>query len=201
MCTYQNGPRFSRAKMRRKSLNLLGERAGARTQDPVIKSHVLYRLSYALPWPLMALRSIAIVVGHFEKHVLPPRLAWRRGENRLFPDHAFGPRCVGGWGVEVNSRGGCQDLWRERGLAHCFHRLGRSFQPDWRVSSTPNIEDSSLARGYHPRHEAARPVSSPRDGPRSAPAAACRRASAARPGAGRSARRCGSRCRARTGTS
>ena len=32
----------------------LGERAGARTQDPVIKSHVLYRLSYALPWPLMA---------------------------------------------------------------------------------------------------------------------------------------------------
>lgn len=31
-----------------------GERAGARTQDPVIKSHVLYRLSYALPWPPMA---------------------------------------------------------------------------------------------------------------------------------------------------
>jgi hypothetical protein len=29
-------------------LILLGERAGARTQDPVIKSHVLYRLSYAL---------------------------------------------------------------------------------------------------------------------------------------------------------
>jgi hypothetical protein len=27
---------------------LLGERAGDRTQDPVIKSHVLYRLSYAL---------------------------------------------------------------------------------------------------------------------------------------------------------
>lgn len=40
---------------RAKSLILLGERAGARTQDPVIKSHVLYRLSYALPWPLMAL--------------------------------------------------------------------------------------------------------------------------------------------------
>jgi hypothetical protein len=32
----------------RKSLILLGERAGDRTQDPVIKSHVLYRLSYAL---------------------------------------------------------------------------------------------------------------------------------------------------------
>jgi hypothetical protein len=27
---------------------ICGERAGARTQDPVIKSHVLYRLSYAL---------------------------------------------------------------------------------------------------------------------------------------------------------
>lgn len=27
---------------------LLGERGGARTHDPVIKSHVLYRLSYAL---------------------------------------------------------------------------------------------------------------------------------------------------------
>jgi hypothetical protein len=26
-----------------------GERGGARTHDPVIKSHVLYRLSYALP--------------------------------------------------------------------------------------------------------------------------------------------------------
>lgn len=35
-------------------LLVFGERAGARTQDPVIKSHVLYRLSYALPWPLMA---------------------------------------------------------------------------------------------------------------------------------------------------
>ena len=32
----------------RKLLKLLGERAGARTQDPVIKSHVLYRLSYRL---------------------------------------------------------------------------------------------------------------------------------------------------------
>src|SRR5438477_2025834 len=28
---------------------LLGERAGARTRDPMIKSHVLYQLSYALP--------------------------------------------------------------------------------------------------------------------------------------------------------
>ena len=29
-------------------LNLLGERGGTRTLDPMIKSHVLYRLSYAL---------------------------------------------------------------------------------------------------------------------------------------------------------
>lgn len=41
-------------KIATKRLICCGERAGARTQDPVIKSHVLYRLSYALPWPLMA---------------------------------------------------------------------------------------------------------------------------------------------------
>lgn len=58
--------------IRAKSLILLGERAGARTQDPVIKSHVLYRLSYALPWPLMALDGHRL--RSFEKHVLPPRL-------------------------------------------------------------------------------------------------------------------------------
>jgi hypothetical protein len=29
-------------------LGLLGERGGTRTLDPMIKSHVLYRLSYAL---------------------------------------------------------------------------------------------------------------------------------------------------------
>lgn len=29
---------------------VLGERGGDRTLDPVIKSHVLYRLSYALAW-------------------------------------------------------------------------------------------------------------------------------------------------------
>ena len=31
-----------------KLLNLFGERGGTRTLDPMIKSHVLYRLSYAL---------------------------------------------------------------------------------------------------------------------------------------------------------
>ena len=31
-----------------KSLNLFGERAGTRTQDLLIKSQLLYRLSYAL---------------------------------------------------------------------------------------------------------------------------------------------------------
>lgn len=80
----------------------VGERAGARTQDPVIKSHVLYRLSYALPWPLMALKSIAIV------SVIWKSMTWRCGENRTLPGHAFGPRCVGGWGAEVNSASGCR---------------------------------------------------------------------------------------------
>ena len=31
---------------------LYGERGGTRTLDPMIKSHVLYRLSYALTGPL-----------------------------------------------------------------------------------------------------------------------------------------------------
>lgn len=48
------GPDFETRKIPILSLDFIGERAGARTQDPVIKSHVLYRLSYALPWPLMA---------------------------------------------------------------------------------------------------------------------------------------------------
>ena len=37
-----------RGKNGPKSLFLLGERGGTRTLDPMIKSHVLYRLSYAL---------------------------------------------------------------------------------------------------------------------------------------------------------
>jgi hypothetical protein len=34
-----------------------GERAGIRTLDPVIKSHVLYQLSYALAWRIRYLNS------------------------------------------------------------------------------------------------------------------------------------------------
>lgn len=48
-------------------------------------------------------------VRTFEKHVLPLRSNLRRGENRLFPDHAFGPRCVGGVAAEVNSGGNCRN--------------------------------------------------------------------------------------------
>src|SRR5581483_3009298 len=114
----------------------LGERAGARTQDPVIKSHVLYRLSYALPWPLMASKD-RHRLRTFEKHVLPLRFNWRRGENRLFPDHAFGPRCVGGWGAEVNSLGDCQNMRQKLRFSWRFQRLDRSFEPVWRASSTP----------------------------------------------------------------
>jgi hypothetical protein len=35
----------------------IGERAGIRTLDPVIKSHVLYQLSYALAWRIRYLKA------------------------------------------------------------------------------------------------------------------------------------------------
>lgn len=75
---------FRRLAFSAKSLIGLGERAGARTQDPVIKSHVLYRLSYALPWPLMAFKIDRHRLRTFEKHVLPlPQLA-SRGKTGCF---------------------------------------------------------------------------------------------------------------------
>jgi hypothetical protein len=43
-----------------KRQDFFGERAGTRTQDPVIKSHVLYRLSYALHLPDQILKSAGI---------------------------------------------------------------------------------------------------------------------------------------------
>lgn len=55
-------------------------------------------------------------VRTFEKHVLPLRSSLRRGENRLFPDHAVGSRCVGGWGAEVNSGRGCRSSRQGRDL-------------------------------------------------------------------------------------
>ena len=36
------------AKYYQQAFDFIGEPAGTRTQDPVIKSHVLYRLSYGL---------------------------------------------------------------------------------------------------------------------------------------------------------
>ncbi|MCK1711293.1 MULTISPECIES: hypothetical protein [Bradyrhizobium] len=48
---------------------------------------MLYRLSYALPWPLDGFEEIAIVFGHLEKHVLPlrfDRVAGNAGE-AVFP--------------------------------------------------------------------------------------------------------------------
>ena len=75
---------FGRLVISLKLLFRLGERAGARTQDPVIKSHVLYRLSYALPWPLMAFKIDRHRLRTFEKHVLPlPQLA-SRGKTGCF---------------------------------------------------------------------------------------------------------------------
>ncbi len=44
MCTC----RAQRGRPLRQCFDFLGERGGARTHDPLIKSQVLYRLSYAL---------------------------------------------------------------------------------------------------------------------------------------------------------
>ena len=51
---------------------LLGERAGTRTHDPMIKSHVLYRLSYALPGAHLGHR------GPLSKPKPPPSTAMTR---------------------------------------------------------------------------------------------------------------------------
>ena len=53
----------------------IGERAGTRTQDPVIKSHVLYRLSYALDLAAQILKSAGFYqcrgpLGRFFRPVL-----------------------------------------------------------------------------------------------------------------------------------
>ena len=45
-------PAIKRGDFLSKSLELFGERGGTRTLDPMIKSHVLYRLSYALTFRL-----------------------------------------------------------------------------------------------------------------------------------------------------
>ena len=45
---YTDGGENRRADRKRTS-EIVGERGGTRTLDPMIKSHVLYRLSYALP--------------------------------------------------------------------------------------------------------------------------------------------------------
>ena len=154
-------------------------------------------------------------VRTFEKHVLPQRAICVAGKNRLFPDHAFGPRCVGGWGAEVNSGRSCRKSWQGRGFARGIFSLRQESQPDWRASSTPKRgrlldrpglswfarrcgASSGRPLWRAPHHEGL--VSSSRAAPRSARPAA-RQPAAARPGAARSARRCGSRCRARTGTS
>ena len=182
-------------------IEIVGERAGARTQDPVIKSHVLYRLSYALPWPLMASKRLPSCSDIREACLAATPKTDVAGKNRLFPDHAFGPRCVGGVAAEVNSAGGCRNSRQERGFARVIRSLRAEFQSDWRPVIHVELPEVWQARTSCARRETVRPVTSSRAGPRSAPAARCRRGSAARLGAGRSARRCGSRCRARTGTS
>ena len=74
---------------------------------------------------------VAILFGHSRgmscRYVKP-----RRGENRLFPDHAFGLRCVGGVAAQVNSVGCCRNSRQEPGFARPVRGLGRNSQPDWR---------------------------------------------------------------------
>src|SRR3569833_3029468 len=87
-----------------------GERAGARTQDPVIKSHVLYRLSYALA----PRRSVATAMApcpdrlSMTASVTPlalGRFDWL--EDGKIPSESGSclvARCVGGAAGPVNSR-------------------------------------------------------------------------------------------------
>jgi hypothetical protein len=53
----QENSRGDRRKRPRKRHDRNGERAGIRTLDPVIKSHVLYQLSYALPSRIRYLKA------------------------------------------------------------------------------------------------------------------------------------------------
>jgi hypothetical protein len=62
---------------------LYGERGGTRTLDPMIKSHVLYRLSYALT---------LFEHDRFRKTGTHPAIQLR---GRLFPDHALAALCRG----------------------------------------------------------------------------------------------------------
>src|SRR5262249_31733900 len=76
----------------------------------------------------MALRSIANPLGHSEKHVLPLRFRGVAGQTgRPFPDHAFGPRCVGGAAAEVNSAPSLPKFTARRGIPAPFPALSPGF--------------------------------------------------------------------------
>ena len=80
---------------------LFGERGGTRTRDPMIKSHVLYRLSYALTLSfehkLPHQRVFALVARKTGSH------AAIQVRGRPFSGSCSSPRCVGGRPVRVNS--------------------------------------------------------------------------------------------------
>jgi hypothetical protein len=78
--------------------DFFGERAGIRTLDLLIKSQLLYRLSYALPSPE---QSSAEVGGHMHARFVPvnPKIAGNHDYGRPFrrqkgQDGAFGPAGV-----------------------------------------------------------------------------------------------------------
>src|SRR5437660_3693629 len=75
-------------------LIFVGERGGTRTHDPMIKSHVLYRLSYALTVSIEPVPSV--------KRRTPPVV---QTAGRTLKGSCSRRRCVGGGPVPVNSDG------------------------------------------------------------------------------------------------
>src|SRR4051794_21238321 len=104
------------------SLISIGERAGARTQDPVIKSHVLYQLSYALA---QRAKTVETVEPDLANPAMPTQLSpvgFTGPRTEVVP--AMGrvcrarihwhprPRCVGGAADPVNRGGRVKPRWQ-----------------------------------------------------------------------------------------
>ena len=92
-------------------IDFIGERGGTRTLDPMIKSHVLYRLSYALTSRL----NMPIRIDGFH-----PRRKRRRG----FSGPMLRRRCVGGAPAAVNSASRLINATRRPGFQRLHRPLG-----------------------------------------------------------------------------
>jgi hypothetical protein len=153
--------------------DFVGERGGARTHDPVIKSHVLYRLSYALALQGKTGRTVVpdLVTPARRQQASVRATGWVAVKPRPQAVMCCRPRCVGGAPFPVNRRARKTTAGRDR---------------DRRVlkAAPSRIIPSRLT-----------PC---RAWPRWPPAARRgRRARERRPGAARSVRRRGPRCSAR----